>query len=541
TATAAQTEQARADLEAELARINALADERSQSIAALTQARDALVGERDDLQSRLDASIATAAQTEQARVDLEAELARINALADERSQSIAALTQTRDTLVGERDDLQSRLTSTEETLSGERQGAMAAAASAAAAALLASQQHSDELGEVQSRLDGMTATAAQTEQARADLEAELARISALADERSQSIAALTQARDALVGERDDLQSRLSSTEETLSGERQGAMAAAASAAAAALLASQRHSDELGEVQSRLDGMTATAAQTEQARAELEAELARISALADERAQSIQVQEREREALAGERDDLLSRLAVSAETAAQAEQARAELEAELARIGALAHERSRSIEALTQSHDALVGERDELQGRIEALVLRLGDEAESGQRALAQALGEQRQAHEQAWAGIEAQLAEREQQLAELGTALDACRAAREQALAGPVPAAEAVSPVAQIAPEALERLVLAAGAGRAPARVDLGSGGAVDDLKIIDGIGPVNEAWLHAQGVWHFWQIASWGPEELAWVAHRLPNFGSRVYRENWVAQAVRLMKAPSA
>ena len=331
-----------------------------------------------------------------------------------------------------------------------------------------------------------------------DLETELARISALADERSQSIAALTQARDALVGERDDLQSRL-------------------------------------------DGMTATAAQTEQARAELEVELARINALADERAQSIQVQEREREALAGERDDLLSRLAVSAETAAQAEQARAELEAELARIGTLAHERSRSIEALTQSHDALVGERDELQGRIEALVLRLGDEAESGQRALAQALGEQRQAHEQAWAGIEAQLAEREQQLAELGTALDACRAAREQALAEPVPAAEAVSPVAQIAPEALERLVLAAGAGRAPARVDLGSGGAVDDLKIIDGIGPVNEAWLHAQGVWHFWQIASWGPEELAWVAHRLPNFGSRVYRENWVAQAVRLMKAPIA
>ncbi|MFM2054063.1 MAG: NADH-quinone oxidoreductase chain 2, partial [Pseudomonadota bacterium] len=62
-----------------------------------------------------------------------------------------------------------------------------------------------------------------------------------------------------------------------------------------------------------------------------------------------------------------------------------------------------------------------------------------------------------------------------------------------------------------------------------------DDLKIIDGIGPVNEAWLHRQGVWYFWQIASWGPQELAWVARHLPNFGSRVYRENWVAQAARL------
>ena len=98
----------------------------------------------------------------------------------------------------------------------------------------------------------------------------------------------------------------------------------------------------------------------------------------------------------------------------------------------------------------------------------------------------------------------------------------------------AVSAAATITSAELERLVLEAGAGQQPAPVEVDHQ-RPDDLKIIDGIGPVNERWLHAQGVRYFWQIASWSPAELAWVAHHLPNFGSRVYRENWIAQAAKL------
>jgi predicted flap endonuclease-1-like 5' DNA nuclease len=97
-----------------------------------------------------------------------------------------------------------------------------------------------------------------------------------------------------------------------------------------------------------------------------------------------------------------------------------------------------------------------------------------------------------------------------------------------------VSALALLSKEEMAGLVLAAGAGQPPQGV-AADRGEPDDLKIIDGIGPVNERWLHQQGVWYFWQIAAWLAPEVAWVAHHLPNFGSRVYRENWVAQAAKL------
>ncbi|HMW24491.1 MAG TPA: hypothetical protein PKC59_13730, partial [Burkholderiaceae bacterium] len=114
----------------------------------------------------------------------------------------------------------------------------------------------------------------------------------------------------------------------------------------------------------------------------------------------------------------------------------------------------------------------------------------------------------------------------------------------PPPGRPPVSALALASKDELAGLVLAAGDGQAPMGVSpepLGSEsgstghGTPDDLKVIDGIGPVNEAWLHQQGVWYFWQIAAWSAPEVAWVAHHLPNFGSRVYRENWVAQAAKL------
>ena len=62
-------------------------------------------------------------------------------------------------------------------------------------------------------------------------------------------------------------------------------------------------------------------------------------------------------------------------------------------------------------------------------------------------------------------------------------------------------------------------------------GGTADDLKRIRGIGKQNESRLHELGIWHFDQIASWTPQQVAWVGHFLA-FPGRIEREDWVTQA---------
>ena len=74
--------------------------------------------------------------------------------------------------------------------------------------------------------------------------------------------------------------------------------------------------------------------------------------------------------------------------------------------------------------------------------------------------------------------------------------------------------------------------GRKPELLDAPEGGSGDDLKEIRGIGPKLEGMLHDLGVWHFRQIASWGPAEVAWVDDHLEGFNGRVDRDEWVAQA---------
>jgi predicted flap endonuclease-1-like 5' DNA nuclease len=99
------------------------------------------------------------------------------------------------------------------------------------------------------------------------------------------------------------------------------------------------------------------------------------------------------------------------------------------------------------------------------------------------------------------------------------------------------SAVAAMDSAALESAVIAAGDGAKPVGLSAPQGGKPDDLKEIGGIGPKNEAWLHAQGLYHFWQIATLEIPAVAWLAKNLPTFGSRVYRENWVDQAVKLAR----
>ncbi|MFO8128043.1 NADH:ubiquinone oxidoreductase [Yoonia sp.] len=65
--------------------------------------------------------------------------------------------------------------------------------------------------------------------------------------------------------------------------------------------------------------------------------------------------------------------------------------------------------------------------------------------------------------------------------------------------------------------------------------GGPDDLKQIKGVGPKLEKTLHDMGIFHFDQIAGWGPKEQAWMDDNLEGFKGRVTRDNWLGQAKTL------
>ncbi len=67
--------------------------------------------------------------------------------------------------------------------------------------------------------------------------------------------------------------------------------------------------------------------------------------------------------------------------------------------------------------------------------------------------------------------------------------------------------------------------------------GEADDLTLIKGVGPkVSEA-LNAIGVHHFWQIAGWTPQHVAWLDDAM-NLNGRITRGSWVEQAQALLPA---
>ncbi len=70
--------------------------------------------------------------------------------------------------------------------------------------------------------------------------------------------------------------------------------------------------------------------------------------------------------------------------------------------------------------------------------------------------------------------------------------------------------------------------------------GTPDDLKRISGVGPKLEGVLNDLGFYHFWQIAAWGPGEVAWVDSRL-KFKGRIERDNWIDQAAEFAKEGDA
>ena len=66
--------------------------------------------------------------------------------------------------------------------------------------------------------------------------------------------------------------------------------------------------------------------------------------------------------------------------------------------------------------------------------------------------------------------------------------------------------------------------------------GPADNLKLIRGIGPQNEARLNALGVTQFTQIAAWSAQEQRAVGEALA-FPGRIEREEWTSQAATLAK----
>ena len=63
-----------------------------------------------------------------------------------------------------------------------------------------------------------------------------------------------------------------------------------------------------------------------------------------------------------------------------------------------------------------------------------------------------------------------------------------------------------------------------------------DDLQLISGVGPRNEAILHELGIFTFAQVAAWKKAEREWVDAYL-NFHGRIEREDWVKQAKALAR----
>ncbi len=79
--------------------------------------------------------------------------------------------------------------------------------------------------------------------------------------------------------------------------------------------------------------------------------------------------------------------------------------------------------------------------------------------------------------------------------------------------------------------------GTAPANLLKGPKGEADDLKKISGVGPKLEGVLNEIGVFHFWQIAEWGAEEIEYMDDRL-SFKGRIERDDWIKQAGEFAEA---
>ncbi len=92
------------------------------------------------------------------------------------------------------------------------------------------------------------------------------------------------------------------------------------------------------------------------------------------------------------------------------------------------------------------------------------------------------------------------------------------------------------APKKAAKAEAAPAAGSKPANLLAKPKGEKDDLKEISGVGPKLEGTLNDQGVFHFWQVAEWGPADVSMMDDLL-SFKGRIDRDNWIEQAKELAK----
>lgn len=71
--------------------------------------------------------------------------------------------------------------------------------------------------------------------------------------------------------------------------------------------------------------------------------------------------------------------------------------------------------------------------------------------------------------------------------------------------------------------------------------GPPDDLGQINGVGPILSGLLNDTGVYYFWQVAEWTPDEAAWVDSQLMYFKGRIKRDDWVNHARTLAALPGS
>ncbi len=71
--------------------------------------------------------------------------------------------------------------------------------------------------------------------------------------------------------------------------------------------------------------------------------------------------------------------------------------------------------------------------------------------------------------------------------------------------------------------------------------GPPDDLKQINGVGPILSEMLNDLGIFYFWQVAEWTGEEVEWVDGLLEHFRGRIVRDRWTDHARTLAAMPGS
>ncbi len=107
-----------------------------------------------------------------------------------------------------------------------------------------------------------------------------------------------------------------------------------------------------------------------------------------------------------------------------------------------------------------------------------------------------------------------------------------EAVAEPVatePAVEAETEEAEAAP--VEAAPVEEAAAERPENLLTEPKGEPDDLTKISGVGAKLAEKMNDNGVFHFWQIAEWGPGEIAYMDDQL-SFKGRIERDDWIGQA---------